>query len=157
MQQGIDLSGLKEIHLPQMPSIWPLAWGWWILLGIIVLLSVWFVLLLRQRRQLTAKKYAFREIQRLKNEYRDDHYMLASEISLLLRRIALHQFPREEVANLYGRKWRQFLEKTSKKPVFSGRAGDIVEHVLYLPPDRFRNEDIAPLITAAEEWIDEHT
>ena len=157
MQQGIDLSGLRDIHLPPMPSAWPLAWGWWILIAGAVFFCVGLWFLMFRKPRLTARKYALGEIARLSETYRNDSYALAAEISLLLRRIALLKFPRENVAGLYGRKWRLFLESTSKKPVFKGRAGDIVEHVLYLPAELFINDDVRPLVVAAKEWIAEHT
>ena len=49
------------------------------------------------------------------------------------------------------------LEKTTKKPVFKGEAGDIVETVMFIPPDQFKNKNVAALVAAAKEWIAENT
>lgn len=153
--QGIDLSGLRDIHLPPLPSVWPLAWGWYASAAAVLLcaLILWFAL---RKKRLTAKKYALREIDGLCANYAADPYRLASEVSLLLKRIALLRFPRERTAGLYGKQWRDFLNKTSPNPAFSGKAGEIIENVMYVPADRFGEKDVTPLVRAAKEWIREH-
>ncbi len=153
--QGIDLSGLRDIHLPPLPSVWPLAWGWYALAAA-VLLCAFFLWLALKKKRLTAKKYALREIDGLCAGYAADPYRLASEISLLLKRIALMRFPRERTAGLYGKQWRAFLNETSKKPVFDGKAGEIAETVMYVPAERFGGKDVTPFVLAAKEWIREH-
>lgn len=156
-QQGIDLSGLKDIHLPPVPPAWPPSARFWIVLGG-VLLAVFLVRrIIVSRRIITARKYANREVESITKRFNKNGYKIASELSLLMRRIALMKFPKEEVSPLSGKEWRQFLEKTSKKPVFKGRAGDIIEDVMYIPPERFGKQDVAPLVAAAKEWIAEHT
>ena len=67
------------------------------------------------------------------------------------------KYPRQDVSGLTGKTWRQFLEKTTKKPVFKGEAGDIVETVMFIPPDQFKNKNVAALVAAAKEWIAENT
>lgn len=156
-QQGIDLSGLKDIHLPPMPPAWPPSARFWIVLGslaVLVFLVRWIII---RSRIVTARKYANREVESITKRFNKNGYKIASELSLLMRRIALMKFPREEVSPLSGKEWRRFLEKTSKKPVFEGRAGDIIENIMYIPPERFGKQDVAPLVAAAKEWIAEHT
>lgn len=156
-QQGIDLSGLKDIHLPPMPPAWPPSARFWIILGAAFAL-VWLVrFLIAKKRIITARKYANREVESITKRFSKNGYKIAFELSLLMRRIALMKFPKEEVSPLSGKEWRRFLEKTSKKPVFKGRAGDIIEDVMYIPPERFGQKDVAPLVAAAKEWIAEHT
>ena len=108
--QGIDLSGLRDIHLPPLPSVWPLAWGWWALAGIAVLICV-AVWLLMKKRRMNAKKYALREIDSLCQKYAEDPHRLASELSLLLKRVALIRFPREQVAGAYGKQQRWYPDE----------------------------------------------
>lgn len=155
--QGIDLSGLRDIHLPEIPSLWPLPIAFWIALfsavsGLLVLWQLW-----KYAHRITAKKYANREVDSLTKQFSGNNYKIASEICLLLRRIALMKFKREDVSLLSGKAWRQFLEKTVKKPVFAGEAGDIVEKIMFIPSDQFRSQNISALIVAAKEWIAENT
>ena len=155
--QGIDLSGLRDIHLPEIPSLWPLPAVFWITLflifsGAFVIFRLW-----KFAHRITAKKYANNEVKSITVRFSGNSYKIASEICLLLRRIALMKYKREDVSGLSGKAWRRFLEQTVKKPVFDGAAGDVVENIMFIPPDRFRQQDVAPLITAAKEWIAENT
>ena len=40
----LDLSGLRDIHLPIEPSWWPPAIGWWLLLAAFFVLLIIFAL-----------------------------------------------------------------------------------------------------------------
>ena len=155
--QGIDLSGLRDIHLPAVPSLWPLPNIFWIFLLTVIIVIVSGCWGWRKKHQLTAKKYANREVESITKRFSGNTYQIAVELSLLMRRIALMKYPRGEVSTLTGRSWRQFLEKTTKKPVFKGEAGDIIETVMFIPPDQFKHKNITALITAAKEWIAENT
>ena len=145
--QGIDLSGLRDIHLPDIPSLWPLPTVFWIVLFSVVLTGGGLWALWKYAHRITAKKYANHEVDSLTERFSGNNYKIASEICLLLRRIALMKFKREDVSLLSGKAWRQFLEKTTKKPVFAGEAGDIVENIMFIPSDRFRGRNITPLIS----------
>lgn len=155
--QGIDLSGLKDIHLPPIPSLWPLPVTFWIVLasvlsGVFLIRWAWI-----KKHKLTAIKYANREVESITKRFGGNGYKISYELSLLMRRIALMKFPRSDVSGLTGKTWRQFLEKTTKKPLFNGEAGDIIENIMFIPPDRFKNKNVAVLIAAAKEWIAENT
>ena len=155
--QGIDLSGLRDIRLPDIPPLWPLPAVFWVTLlliffGCFALFKIW-----KFAHRITARKYANGEIEKLAVRFKGNDYKICSEICLLMRRIALMKYKREDVSRLSGKAWRRFLEQTVKKPVFEGTAGDIVENIMFVPPDRFPQQSIAPLIDAAKEWIAENT
>ena len=80
----IDLSGLKDIHIPIEPSWWPPALGWWFaLIGGIILLGsgVWcFFYWLTRPRQ-----YALRELKRF-YQTTDNIVFFAKQVSSLLKR-----------------------------------------------------------------------
>lgn len=40
---NLDLTGLKDIHLPEKPPFFPLAWGWWLLLPAIILARLFHI------------------------------------------------------------------------------------------------------------------
>ena len=156
-KQGIDLSGLRDIHLPDIPSVWPLPMRFWIVLFAVVSCVFLCRFLWLYVHRITAKKYANREVESLTSRFSGNNYKIAVEICLLLRRIAVMKFGRENVADLSGKKWRQFLEKTTKKNVFSGEAGDVVENIMFIPAQQFHCRDISILVSAAKEWIAENT
>ena len=38
--QQIDLTPLKGLHLMDQPSWWPLAYGWWVILAVLIVLCL---------------------------------------------------------------------------------------------------------------------
>lgn len=108
-----SLNNLHDIFIPAPPSLWPPGTGGLILLGI-MLLSLIF-----------AGFYYYARWK--KNSYRRAGLLLLNDavtlhdVSILLKRVALAGFPREEVASLYGRKWISFLNKTCSRADFKDR------------------------------------
>jgi len=108
----VDLSALRDIHLPDAVSFWPPAIGWWlVLLAVIVLVgSVILFKTMRRRRQI--RREAMAELDRLVSEHQthnDDHALL-KELSILLRRLVISCYPRDQVAALEGEAWLAFLD-----------------------------------------------
>lgn len=99
-----NLNNLQDIVLPTPPSFWPPAQGLWILVALITMLVItatWMMLRMRQR-----------------NAYRRAGLILLAqastlyEINVVLKRVALAVFPREQVAHLHGKEWTQFMQST---------------------------------------------
>lgn len=99
-----NLNNLQDIVLPAPPSFWAPAQGFWILLALItmiVITATWIILQIRQR-----------------NAYRRAGLVLLAqattlyEINVVLKRVALAAFPREQVAHLHGTEWSQFMQST---------------------------------------------
>ena len=104
---------LRDIHGLDAIPWWPLAPGWWYLLGLIGLLlllvllrewmiysGIWLGWRADARRQLRALKKALRT---------EDPRVLAGRLSELLRRIAMARSGRREAAGLTGDDWLQWL------------------------------------------------
>lgn len=106
-----SLDNLRDITVPDPPPLWPPAPEVWLLLGIIVLTaSILFYQWRRARRR---------------NAYRRTGLLLLADastvhdVSVVLKRVALAAFPREQVASLYGEEWADFLQQTSSHRKFS--------------------------------------
>ncbi|UTV30352.1 DUF4381 domain-containing protein [Photobacterium atrarenae] len=101
---------LADIHLPQAPGYWPLAWGWWVcgIIALCLLVSGLFVLL-RTIRNNRAKQRARREALRRLKTYTDPGTLNA--INLLLRQTAMSYYSRQQVASLTGEQWLIFLDR----------------------------------------------
>jgi len=93
-----------------VPPFWPPAPGVWVALGMVVavlLFVAWHLHTVRNR-----------------NAYRKAGVMLlgsaatAYDVSVVLKRVALAAFPREQVASLYGEDWAAFLHKTCPRSYF---------------------------------------
>ena len=149
------LAQLKDIHLPPEPGWWPPAYGWWLLtaliLGLIIfLLSKWA----RHRARLRPINLALRELKEMTLEVDDpeERRRILQQISGLVRRFSLSFFPREQVAELCGHKWFDFIcanrhkmTETEAKKAFSPLIQDPYAPVC--------NADLITLGKNLEVWL----
>ena len=147
---------LRDIHLPAPISWWPPAIGWWIVLVLVLLvigLGVW--LTLRRRRKLLSAGYLARtELVEVRKRYQQhgDVRLLAGELSILLRRLSISAYPREEAAGLTGERWLQHLDRPLPEKPFTSGAGRILIEAPYRR--QVRIDEIDPLFKLCETWID---
>ena len=132
-----SLSNLRDIVIPDAPPFWPPATGAWVALGMvaaILLLVAWRLHTVRNR-----------------NAYRKAGVTLlgsaatAYDVSVVLKRVALAVFPREQVASLYGDDWAAFLHKTCPRSYF--------KPLVSSDPGAKPNEELVEL---ASTWIQHH-
>ena len=147
---------LRDIHLPVPVSWWPLAIGWWILLALVICVAavtVWFYLR-RQRIRYSAVHLARVELDQLRARYlqHNDVKLLAGELSILLRRLSISAYPREETASLTGERWLQHLDRLLPDKPFSSGAGRILIEAPYRR--QVQINEIEPLFKTCADWID---
>jgi len=106
-----SLSKLHDIVMPGPVSWWPLAPGAWVLVCIAVV--VIFVITLRFYRSWQSNAYRRAGLALLTDAG------TARDISVILKRVSLAVFPREQVASLYGKEWIAFLNQTCPRCDFS--------------------------------------
>jgi len=113
-----QLAQLRDIRVPHEVGLWPLAPGWWMLIAVFVIalltLASWRVL-----RRYGAGYLALRELDAIPA---DDSRQFATELSMLLRRVARSAERRKEGRNedgkqenvllLSGSKWAGYLSDT---------------------------------------------
>lgn len=104
----IDLSGLRDIHLMDKPDFWPLAYGWWILFGLILLTFLLGIFLYRMWHN-RPDRYAIRKINDFDTLYPDDIPYLKA-LSVLLKRVAILADGRKKIALLSGDSWQHYLQ-----------------------------------------------
>lgn len=158
------LAQLKDIHLPEPVGWWPLAWGWWLLIALMLMVlgTLLWKGYVRRRRQ----RYRREAMALLEHAYRD--YQLSDpdpaarrrylqQVSHLLRRTALSALPdaREtELAALSGAQWLRFLELSAAlTPAFTEGPGHILAEGPYQPDPQV---DIDALHRLARQWIRHH-
>lgn len=142
----LDLSQLRDIHLPTPVSWWPPAPGWWIITVLLLLLLVgayWFI---RHRRRLRWRSEALAELVQLQHASVSSQQQVAL-LSALLRRVAMSCFPRHDVASLTGQAWLDFLDQ------HGGTFGVHGELLLAAPYRRETDIDTRDLLLCAEAWI----
>ena len=106
------LSELKDIHLPDPIGFWPLAYGWWLLLILILFIAGWGIIMWRKKVQ---SALAQRQALSLLSNIDVTQKTWPRQLNTLLKRLAMAYFPKHEVANLHGKEWRLFL--VSQLPV----------------------------------------
>jgi hypothetical protein len=155
MQQTDPLAGLRDIHLPEAVSLWPLAVGWWMVLGAVVAVLL-TAELLRRRRLASLRAAALRELNEFEKDWQrsKDSARLAFDLSSLLRRVALARFPRAQVAALAGVDWSTFLRGQGGSGPELGSAVEAMGEVVYGPGGTYvEQEQGAGWIDAARRWI----
>ena len=140
------LEQLRDIHVPPPVSWWPPAPGYW-LVALLMILGV--VLLAWQVRRYRLRRAVAREFERLFTAYQQHHdaRLLAQQTSVLLRRAAVTQRPRQEAAGVTGDAWLALLHNmvAAKAHQFSAPVAAALTHGIYradgdLPIEQFIQE-----------------
>lgn len=148
MDEKYSLDKLRDIVPPDAPPLWPLATEAWLLLA--MLASVAFILIY-QRRQ--ARK---REAYRRAGLALLDGVSTVHDVSVVLKRVALAAYPREQVASLYGEDWADFLRQTCHRHDYSlvaqAKPDDPVNaEIIQLAGGWIRHHQVANPLTPVEE------
>lgn len=157
MMQGTDPASLplRDIHLPDPVSWWPLAPGWWgliVLLVLLVLLTVYFIRRYRNHK-ISALYLARKELEHIRTGFNSDQDKsnLVKELSELIRRVSISIFPREQSAALTGKEWLKFLDKYSDKNQFEKGIGRVLIEAPYQAHPEFNSNELIELIL---NWLE---
>lgn len=146
-----NIPEIKDIHYPDGVSIFPLAYGWWIIFIGLVLL--FFVIIFVKRFIKTSRKYyALKTLEKI-----DTSHVISSaiDISNLLRRICVLKY--KEASTLYGKEWAEFLIKKTSIP-FDVKAKDLLIFAPFINKDttKFSETDAQNLKIFCKKWIGEN-
>ena len=150
---------LRDIHLPEPVSWWPLAPGWWILLAITVIIALFTYTAIKIYRNRQLLRDITVELDQIKLQFENSNNksQLAKSLSVLLRRANITYNPRTNVAGLTGESWLAWLDKTSKKTAANSRfqsdTGKILLSAPYLPDDATLDFNADELIQLCETWL----
>ena len=141
---------LRDIHIPDIPSIWPLSSAAYFILAFIVSLFIIIcIIFLMKWIKGRARRAALKQIEKYQENEKIDSKDIMN-ISILLKRVALAYFPRKDVAGLVGDDWIEFLARTSYDPSFSK---EIASVLLTAPYEKNANTDAKELLILVEKWI----
>ncbi len=142
---------LRDIHLPDAIGWWPLAPGWWILMAFFIIGTSGSVFLWRKLTHKTVKNIARLELISIRNNMNLTTMEKVQALSVLLRRVCLSSFPRNQVASLTGAAWLKFLDSHSEGQKFTQGPGKILAEAPYT-----RNTiiDIECLFDLCHDWIE---
>jgi Domain of unknown function (DUF4381) len=151
---------LRDIHLPLPVGIWPLATGWWFLIAALIAVIAIVLLLIQRHRRPTALKQALAEVDRLFGTSEISNVQRNQEISLILKKLAVTTYPREDVAGLSGQEWIKWVRSQLEGGTLSAQLMDFLklgpysskENVIQ-DQDVFRTEIHALLIAVGSSKV----
>ena len=155
MNPGNSLQ-LRDIHLPSDIAWWPPAPGWWLMLGLLVVLTLGGIVLYRYWQGRKLHRAAIVELNIIKKSYAQqaDDRQLVQEISIWLRRVCLSCYPRAEVAGLTGENWLAFLDQQLARGKqlqrFSGDTGQVL---IQGPYQQYTRVDADALLSLCQQWL----
>lgn len=138
---------LRDIHLPAAVGWWPPAPGWWLLLGLLLILGLALLALRRFRRRRRLRRLALRQLSALEQLPGRE---LATRLSRLLRQAAISHYPRHEAAGLSGAAWLAFLDRPFKDRPFSTGVGRCLADAPYRPAVEVES---AALLALCRRWL----
>ncbi|MGV6809121.1 MAG: DUF4381 domain-containing protein [bacterium] len=109
MEQALPL---RDIHLPDPISWWPLAWGWWLLIiatlfGLTVL-AAWLLRRKKNQKKIAKPVLFMQTLNTLKTEKQTT--VFATQLSALLKHSAVYYYG-QQAAGLSGEAWLAFLDQ----------------------------------------------
>jgi len=144
---------LRDIHLPAPISWWPLAPGWWVLVGLFIMLVVigaWW----RHRHQCRYyRRIALSQLAELEERCRQtpQEVALIPELSRLLRHMAILHYPSHNCAGLEGQQWLTFLDQPFDDAPFTTGVGQVLARGPYQRQEQLEYPD--QLISLCRRWI----
>jgi len=148
------LDQLKDIHLPDAISWWPLAPGWWVVIALTIAALWWAVTwYLRHRRRNAYRQFALKELTVLTAENANEQ-----DIILLLRRTAISSSVSHVAMDKSVKEFLISLNNSSKEPYFDQQLCLYLNEMAYQAnPKPLTEPDRAKLVSASKLWIKKHS
>jgi len=156
-----SLQNLNDIILPDAAAWWPLAIGWYFVIGFLLIILLWFVY--RSINNWFRNQYRRAALKQLKVlaesiQHTDTRDSGLRQIPVLLKRTALSCYPRKSVASLSGKHWHEFLNSMVSTPSFTSATASLLDTVSYSAGDlgSLDNEAADQLLSSCEHWLRNH-
>mgnify|MGYP000017630726 CR=1 FL=1 len=149
--QSVDLSQLKDIHLPPAISDFPIAYGWWIsLFMIIAIVVVAIYFFIKQRKKTAIQRSALQVLKQHYEDYKQDQdsQCFLQQCNSVLKRYCITHYP--HAVSLSGPNWANFLICYSQKTRFSDELISAISEGLYQPQCQYNADD---LYKACVSWL----
>jgi len=147
----VDLSQLKDIHLPNAISDWPIAFGWWTLLILIVLtIGAGLYFWRRYKAKNANKKAALQLLELTYIQFKSDQnsHNFLQHSNQVLKRFCLKQYP--AAVSLSGSAWTDFLIRHSEKTFFNENLVHAMSQGIYQSNCQY---DADELYKACSSWL----
>lgn len=151
LEDLIDIQGLDHI------GVWPLAWGWWLIISIItVMVGITLFYLFKRSRYRNSWQYqAFVRLQDIQQRITTDAAKtVLQNLSLELRKIAMLTTQRDQCAGLIGVQWLQWLHDHDPSGFNWADNGKLLIEAQYMPLSvTSEPQQLNQLIDAAKVWV----
>ncbi len=160
------LDKLRDIHLPEPIDAFPYAPGWWILLGILLVIIGYFVYRrIQYYRAIRLLKPAKQELAQLASLTSNEiNAASIARLSALLKRVCLLYFDRHQIASLNGARWVEFLNQqmtrfnqnsnASNQPLFSDKDSQLFAQAAYQKSTTVEQTQWSKLLKTSEACIE---
>lgn len=151
------LEQLHDIESIDAVSWWPLAIGWWILIGVSVLfvtsLAIYAAYRIVFKR--SWKRDTFDKLDSLERNLSENTARQALiSLSEYIRRIAIRRYSRKECAGLSGEAWLKWLSAHDPSEFDWENKGTVLLDIPYAPLNaKFSPENLQQLIKAIRCWV----
>ena len=153
MNPSDPLAQLRDIHLPEAVSWWPLAPGWWILGALLVAGLAYTGHYFWQRyHAFTYRRQALRQIKQLPN---NSQHQRITALFALLKRVAVSAYPELNLSSLNQAEFIDFLKQTTPKAGFNQLPADW-ETLFYASNAEVPVELVDQLLLSGSRWIKHH-
>jgi len=146
---------LRDVHLPNAVSWWPLAPGWWGLLLLLIIGSgIATLALLRKRKRNRYRKAALSELQSIYAQWQDEQNSATylQDANAILKRCLLHFSDDKSPITQTGKAWQASLNAFSKHRLSSQALHGLSSACYQANPD----VDIEKIHPQIERWIKSH-
>ena len=152
MKQTDPLAELRDIHLPDAITWWPLAPAWWLL----IILSLGAVIysctmLLKRYRGRLYRRQALLRLQQIQGCEQQQLIALFE----ILKQVSASAYPQHNFASLAPRDFVYFLQNSCKNSVFNDFP-DNWEALLYSNRQSVQAPLLEQLLNDAKLWIKQH-
>ena len=146
------LAELRDIHLPDSVSAWPLAPGWWLLIFVVCAgLTALLIAYVRRRRARLYRRQALQQLQQIRRHA--DNQMVA--LLELLKQTVNSAYPNQHYSSLTIYAFFAFLQQSCPRAPFAHLPANL-ESLLYA-----KGKELDPLVVEqlhldAKTWIRHH-
>ena len=143
-----NIPEIRDIQYPDGVSIFPLAYGWWIILFVLIVLFVAVFLINKNIKK--SKKYCI--LKKIDKINTSNVVEAAIEMSNILRRVCLLKY--KEASVFYGKQWVDFLTQKSQT-IFDEKARELLVYAPFMNKNsaNFSERDAQNLKLFCKNWI----
>ena len=153
MNPSDPLAQLRDIHLPEAVSWWPLAPGWWVLGALLVAGLAYTGHFLWQRHH--AFTYRRQALQKIKQLPSNSQHQRITDLFVLLKRGAVRKFSFREFCCTFQAEFIAFLNQTTPKAGFDQLPTDW-QRLFYAKDSEVSVELVDQLVASGTQWIKRH-